>query len=128
MNAEAEDINERLVVYAGRWNAKDLEALMTLYAQGAVMLSPDRGVALGRAAIRAVLAEGLPRGPVELVFEPLQSAGSGNLAYSTGRYSGVLLEVDGRRVPRHGQYVMIFRRDTSGLWRTVVDAFSTTSD
>jgi hypothetical protein len=86
MNAEAEDINERLVVYAGRWNAKDLEALMTLYAQGAVMLSPDRGVALGRAAIRAVLAEGLPRGPG--IFDwavQRSSARSGRKASSSPR-------------------------------------------
>ena len=119
-----DDIDRLLKTYAHCWNAKDLDGVMALYAADAVYMAPNREPACGRAAIRTTLERDLGSAVTDLTFEPSAGGYSETLAYSLGRYRGMLAGPDGGRIVKSGKYLFVFRRDADRQWRAVADAFS----
>jgi len=93
------------------YNAKDVDAVVALYAKDATLVS-DGGTFRGQDEIRTWVKSGVDQGST-LVIEPSVEKSSGNLAYGTGRTR--------RRVGsviHLGQYLIVMEK-VSGEWKIV---------
>ena len=70
--------------FLGAYNAKDVDAVVALYADDATLVS-DGGTFKGRDEIRKWVKAGLDQGSTLEAIEPGVEKSSGNLAYGTGR-------------------------------------------
>lgn len=111
--------------WAGFWNAKNLDAAMTLYAPDAVFLPTVGKPWHGKAQIRAECAKLLkvydPH--IELTSERSESAGT--LAYDTGTYEETIDPVKGgKSVSAKGSYLFLFKRGRDGRWRILEQSWT----
>ena len=97
--------------WAGYWNAKNLNAIMTLYAPDPVFLPTSGERWAGDAAIRKNFAKGLKQFDPRLTMQSVRSETSGNLAYDSGTYEEVVAPTKGGRALRvKGNYLFVFER------------------
>lgn len=102
--------------------AGDLAAFGALIEEGAAFAGA-RGLALGRAAVleawRPMLSPGGPR----LRWTPARAvvAASGDLAFTTGRWTLEAAGKDGKVTRAEGEYVTVWRRGEDGAWRALLD-------
>jgi ketosteroid isomerase-like protein len=109
------DVSEQ---WAGYWNAKNLAAIMTLYAPAPVFLPTSGERWAGASAIRANFAKGLAQYDPRLTLRSVASEVSGNLAYDSGAYEEVVAPVKGGRAIRaKGNYLFVFRRGRGTRWK-----------
>jgi len=94
------------------YNAKDVDAVVALYAEDATLVS-DGGTFTGRDEIRKWVKSGLDQGSTLEAIEPSIEKSSGTLAYGTGRTK--------RRVGSAihlGQYLIVMEK-IGGEWKIV---------
>jgi ketosteroid isomerase-like protein len=96
--------------YLRAFNAKDVDAILALYAEDATLAS-DGGTFKGRAEIRVWLLSGIDQGSRLLAIEPGVVKSSGALAYETGRTKRQV----GAQI-HLGQYLMVMER-IDGEWK-----------
>ncbi|MBV9991600.1 MAG: SgcJ/EcaC family oxidoreductase [Alphaproteobacteria bacterium] len=126
--ARARDVSDLSQRWSGYWNAKNLDATMTLYAPDAAFLPPVgkawHGVAEIRRQCAAALAVYEPH--IELTSE--RSERSGTLAFDTGTYDETLNPVKGgKSVHAKGSYLFLFKRGRDGRWRILEQSWSETT-
>jgi ketosteroid isomerase-like protein len=94
------------------YNAKDVDAVVALYADDATLVS-DGGTFKGRDEIRNWVKSGLDQGSRLEAIEPRVEKSSGTLAYGTGRtrrFVGSVVHL--------GQYLIVMEK-ISGEWKIV---------
>jgi ketosteroid isomerase-like protein len=94
------------------YNAKDIDAVVALYAEDATLVS-DGGTFKGRDEIRKWVKAGLDQGSTLEAIEPSVEKNSGTLAYGTGRTR--------RRVGsviHLGEYLIVMEK-IGGEWKIV---------
>ena len=96
--------------YLRAFNAKDVDAVLTLYAEDATLVS-DGGTFKGRAEIRVWLLSGIDQGSRLLAIEPGVVKSSAALAYETGRTRRQV----GAQI-HLGQYLMVMEK-INGEWK-----------
>jgi uncharacterized protein (TIGR02246 family) len=108
-------ISER---WAKEWTAKNLEALVALYAEDAVFLPATGSRVTGRTAIRELFAGALASHPSQLQVHSEATEQSGHLAYDSGEYEE--LSPSGDVIPSgRGNYLLVVRRQGKNRWRIV---------
>ncbi len=100
----------------------DANAIVTHYADDAMMLPAGANAVSGRAAIQGFFQRAIDAGMKELRLEIVSVDASGDLAVETGTYAAS--DAGGSHVD-HGKYVVAWRRQ-DGAWRAYRD-ISTTS-
>jgi uncharacterized protein (TIGR02246 family) len=104
--------------------AKDVDAVVAMYTDDAVLMPPGAPVVVGKDAIRDYFTAQFASDVVttEQVFTSIQTEGEGNQAFDRGTFmwkgtrpgaSDPITEV--------GKYVVIVRRTADGSWRVAVD-------
>jgi ketosteroid isomerase-like protein len=93
------------------FNAKDIEAMTSYYAEDAVLLPPDAPAIFGRDAVLATVQEMFASG-LGIELEDLEIKVENDLGYKAGRYR--LLSEDGTLVDR-GKYIEIWTK-VKGTW------------
>jgi ketosteroid isomerase-like protein len=111
--ADAQVIRQRSQQLATAFNAKQIDAIVELYADNSVFMPPNVPVLRGREPLRAFYEDLIGRA-TNLTLETEDVAGYGPLAYETGSYS--LVYQDGA-VRDRGKYVFVWRK-TNDTWRT----------
>jgi len=96
--------------YLRAFNAKDVDAILALYAEDATLVS-DGGTFRGRAEIRVWLLSGIDQGSRLLAIEPGVVKSSAALAYETGRTRRQV----GAQI-HLGQYLMVMEK-INGEWK-----------
>ena len=112
-----------------QWNAsyaaKDLTAVVEVYAKDAIFMAPNAPALDGREAIAEAIQGMLGLPGLELRFEPNQFhiASRGDLAVDIGLYT---LAFDGEqgRIQDEGKYVFVWRK-VDGAWKVVAEMFNT---
>jgi len=105
--------------WAGYWNAKNLTAIMTLYAPEPVFLPTSGERWQGQVQIRRNFARGLRKFDPRLTMQSLRSETSGNLAYDSGTYDETVAPTKGGKAIRaRGNYLFVFqRRNKRSGWK-----------
>jgi ketosteroid isomerase-like protein len=101
------------------YNAKDVDAVVALYADDATLVS-DGGTFKGPDEIRKWVKSGLDQGST-LVIEPSMEKSSGTLAYGTGRTRRLV-----GSVIHLGQYLIVMEK-IGGDWK-IVQHFSLSAE
>ncbi len=115
--------------WAGFWNAKNLDATLTLYAPEAVFLSASGERWEGMAAIRKNFARLLKRFDPRLTLQSLKSEVSGNLAYDSGSFDEVLAPAKGGKAIRaRGNYLFVFQRKSKRSGWKILEQVWTQAD
>lgn len=94
------------------YNAKDVDAVVALYAEDATLVS-DGGTFRGRDEIRKWVKAGLDQGSRLEAIEPSVEKSSGNLAYGTGQTRRLV-----GSVVHLGQYLIVMEK-IGGDWKIV---------
>ena len=107
--------------------AKDLEKTLSYYADDASMFPFNMPVITGPEARRKAWAGwfSLP----ELVFfnaaTKVEVAKSGDLAYEIGTFKESFKDDKGTPVNLVGKYVVVWKKQSSGQWKAIIDIFNT---
>lgn len=104
----------------------NLEAGMEFWAEDAVMLPPDMPILEGREAIREYVEASAELPGFRISWEPITAKVSeaGDMAYMIERNLTELLDEAGNRVEIPGKVVTVWRKDSDGAWRNVVDMWN----
>lgn len=122
--ADAHEIAQRLAAYDRANNAGDLEALMTIFAEDAVMMAPDQPPIVGKAAIREVI-RGWLSGRCTSRHEPIATESFGEIVIHRGNGTGSCAG-SGSSGPAtyNNKYLHVYRRQPDGALRYWRGAFS----
>jgi len=104
--------------WAREWKAKNVNALMALYADDAVFLPATGSRVSGRAAIRELFEKALAANTSEVLVHSKVTDQSGRLAYDSGEYDETGTSGGVKRSGR-GNYLVVLRRDSQNRWRIV---------
>lgn len=104
-----------LTLWAQLWDAKQIDALVALYEEGAVFYTADGNRVAGRVAIRSAFSRMLAARSTRLRMRTLAGAGGPGLAYESGEYDETLTEAGASR-NLHGYYLAILRQQPEGQW------------
>ena len=107
--------------------ARDLDAIMTFYADDAVLLPTAEPIVSGRAAIeeewRHILS--IPDFANKSALTKIEIATSGDWAYTMGTYVATMRGEDGNITTEPGKWVSIWKRQRGGKWKIAVDTYNT---
>jgi len=78
------------------------------------------GVIEGKAAIRDAMVV-LDSPDYSLTWEPEFAEASGDLGYTYGTYTRETSGTEGNKAVETGRYVTVWRRETDGAWKVVID-------
>ena len=106
-------IRQRSQQLATAFNAKQMDAILELYADNSVFMPPNAPTLRGREPLREFYEDLIGRA-TNLRLETEDLSGHGPLAYETGTYS--LVYEDGA-IRDRGKYVFVWR-NTADTWRT----------
>ena len=96
-------------------NASDLEAVLALYADDAVLLPPNETEVRGKAAIRARYTKMFATTRMAVRFEIDDAADQGIVGFVRGRTIGKRVSTDGARTEDlTGKFVMLLKRGGEG--------------
>ena len=123
-NASARAIRESEIQWARAWAAKDVEKVVSHYADDASMELSGVPIVIGKDAIRARVKKTFADRNFVLSFAPLQVevSRSGDLAYTRGAYRVILTDpATNRPVKAIGKYVIVYQKERDGQWMAIHD-------
>jgi uncharacterized protein (TIGR02246 family) len=106
---------------------KDLERIVSFYADDATMLPTAEPLIRGKQAIREEWAHilAIPGFTNQGKLLSVDVSASNDFAYTTGSYMAVMVGENGAMVNEPGKWVSIWKRQAGGPWRIVVDTYNT---
>ena len=102
------------------FNARDVAALASLYADGALLVMPGGGTIAGIDAIRKALDMGVASGRT-FRHESQVVHQSGDLAVLDCKSTVIDTAADGTVTEHAGNSIEVVRRQADGTWRFVID-------
>ena len=104
----------------------DVDVILSFWADDAVVMAPDQPVVDGKAALRQFVL-GMQKIPnFSITWEPERAvvSSSGDLGYLIERNRVTFTDASGKLTTQFGKAVTIWRKDGSGAWKCVVDAWN----
>ena len=104
----------------------NIDSVMAVWADDAVMMPPGMPPLEGKAAIRSYVEAGMRLPGFSIQWEPVSVhvARSGDLAYMIERNVSTVNDSAGTPVTTHGKVVTVWRKDAEGNWRNVIDMWN----
>jgi len=108
---------------------KDVERMLSFWTDAAKVFPPGLPVVEGKQAIREFVTGSLSMPGFSITWEPEEVvvAPSGDMGYTTGRNHLTMPDAAGNLQTEHGRYVTVWRRETDGTWRCVIDIWNSGS-
>ena len=104
--------------WADAWSAKNLDAVMALYAPDAEFMPGSVPSWVGTAVIRKNFSGMLAQYSADLRLHSARIEASGHLAFDSGTYDETITEVKtGKVIHPRGDYLFVFRRQKNGEWK-----------
>lgn len=125
--AEEAAIREADAVWLKALDAKQLDSVMPFYADDASVLGPNVPAVTGKDAIRKFWSdEFAPAVALSLTCRTgkVEVARSGDLGYGQGTYEASYNDSKGNPVKDHGKYVVVWRKQSDGRWKVIVDSYN----
>ncbi|MEX0892116.1 MAG: DUF4440 domain-containing protein [Gemmatimonadota bacterium] len=125
---DASELMEADRAFAGAVARVGRDAWVSWFAEDGAQIQEGVGEVRGHEAIRELMA-GLDDPGYSLTWEPLRAdiADSGDLGWTTGTYRSAMTDADGNVRRGEGRYVTIWRRQSDGTWKVVMDLGNPTS-
>jgi len=110
--------------WAGFWNAKNLEAAMTLYAPSPRFVTAAAEQWNGVPSIHRHFALVLKQVDPRLTLTSLHSATSGTLGYDSGTFDEILAPAKGgKAIHARGTYLFLFQKQKRG-WKILEQSWT----
>lgn len=120
---------ERARHFSTAYTSADVDAIVSIYTEDAVLAPGDSEFIVGREAIRAYWTRPKGNRITHHEITPVAVEVVGDTAYDYGHYelSGVNRNEDGERAwgPNRGKYLVVWKRGADGVWRMAVDMWNT---
>jgi uncharacterized protein (TIGR02246 family) len=121
--AEERAVRESEIEMSKALAAKDLEGLISFYADDASGFYPNTPVITGKEALRqswkTVLA--IPGFSMSFQAVKVEVSRSGDLAYVHGTWTRTMNDATGKPVADKGNYVVVYKKQLDGKWKIVAD-------
>jgi len=105
---------------------RDIEGVLSFWAEDAAVFPPGSPAVVGKPAIREFVAKSFqtPGFSISWKTTSVVVSRSGDFAYATGTNRVTLMGPDGRQVVVDGKAVAVWRRDTKGEWKCIIDIWN----
>jgi ketosteroid isomerase-like protein len=126
-NAEAAALLARDAEWAAVAAAgADVEKTISYWSDDAVIVPPGQPVVEGKAAIRTWVTDAfkIPGFKIRWASRDVRFSPDGQLAYMRGDSEMTVPGPDGQPTTISGRGITIWRHDTDGVWRCVVDTWN----
>jgi len=106
---------------------KNLDSLMTFYAENAQLLPTAEPIISGKAAIKEEWKHvfQIPDFNNKSTLSKIEISNDGSMAYTMGSYLSTMQGQDGKEVQEPGKWVTIWKKQTDQKWQIVVDIYNT---
>jgi ketosteroid isomerase-like protein len=105
-------------------NTRQLDELIELYAQDALVLRSNLPPIRGAIAVREFFYSSLEAGLGEVALDPMRVEVFGDMAHEVGRYSALVPGATGKRREERGKYLWVFAKQPSGDWKLVSECWA----
>jgi uncharacterized protein (TIGR02246 family) len=121
--ADEKAIREGEIAWNIDFKARDVDKIVSRYADGATLMAPGQPIAKGKDAIRTSLIGMVADNNLALSFTPttVEVAKGGDIAYSQGTYALTTTNPKTRRPANEkGTYVTVYKKQ-GGDWKAIED-------
>ena len=107
--------------------SRDVERVLSYWADDAIVMQSDQPALVGKAAIRAMVQGAFKNPQFSITWEPERAVISqaGDMGYLIEHNRMSFPDPTGKRRTVYGKGVTIWKKDASGNWKNVVDIFNT---
>lgn len=122
--ADQKAISDGEAAWNADWASKDLERIVSHYADDAIVMVTDMPEMKGKDAFRTGTKPLLDDKNSALSFTPttVEASKGGDLAYSHGTYTMTMTDTKTKKpVTEKGKYVTVYRKQADGLWKAILD-------
>ena len=104
----------------------NLDSIVSYWADDAIVLEPDQPAHVGKAAIRKMVEGSLKVPKFSITWEPERASisESGDVGYLIEHNRFTFADSTGKVHTQFGKAVTIWRKDTNGNWKCVVDTWN----
>lgn len=105
---------------------KDVEKIISYWTDDAIVIPPDQPPIEGKAALREFVttSQKIPGFRIHWVSDHVSFSPDGKVAYMRGTNETTLSGPDGKPMTIPGRGITVWRKDTDGQWRCVVDIWN----
>ncbi len=106
--------------------AKDVEGVVSLFADDAQLLPPDAPAITGKEGVRNFASEitAIPGFAVSWQTTQAEVSRSGDLGYTLATLELSVNDADGNPVTRRGKDVHVWKKQPDGSWKVVIDIWN----
>lgn len=103
--------------------SRDVERILSYWADDAIVLLPDRAAVVGKDALRAMVQRDMsdPRFTITWAPERAAIAQAGDMGYLIEHNRVTFPDESGKVRTVYGKVVSTWKKDASGVWKCVVD-------
>ena len=126
--AEAKELMELSREWSQVLRSGDLDSTLDFWSDDAIVMPPKVLAVQGKQAIREFVEAGANIPGYKISWEPVSAhvSESGDMAYLIERNIEELVDADGNKIVTHNKVVTIWRKDSQGHWKNVVDIWNET--
>jgi ketosteroid isomerase-like protein len=122
---DVEAIRQADLAWSAAQASDGLDGTMSFYLDDAILLPPNRPMAIGKEAIReASAAIASPGFSVEWQPIKIEVARSGDIGYTIDSFEGTSVDSAGNPIPVKGKAIVIWSKQADRRWKVAVDMFS----
>jgi uncharacterized protein (TIGR02246 family) len=117
-------IRDGEVAWMQDYASKDVEKILSHYADDATLMVPDMPLMKGKEAMRPALTKMLADKNLSSTFatSTAEVSKSGDLAYTQGTYTFVHTDPKTKKpVTEKGKYVTVYKKQADGSWKAIED-------
>ena len=129
----ASDARSQILRLDAEWSEaaqrRDVERVLSFWADDAAVFPPGSSAVVGKPAIREFVAKSFqtPGFSISWKTTNVVVSRSGDFAYATGTNRVTISGPDGRQAVVDGKAVAVWRRDTKGEWKCIIDIWNDVS-
>jgi uncharacterized protein (TIGR02246 family) len=125
LSATRNTIADSYVRWTEAIKSKNVDALVNMYTNDAIILPDEKDVVSGKDAIKKFYGDWLSNQTqlTEEKFQNINSVQEGDLLIDSTKYSGTLVR-DGKDVPFAGKRLVVWKRESQGSWKMFRDTWN----
>lgn len=112
------------IAWAATMENGQMEEFFSIILEDASMLAPHAPTTTGKVAVRKMVEDMSAIPGFSLKWQPVSAVTSGDMGYTLGTYEMSMSDSKGAPKVEHGKYATIWRKQTDGSWKVVVDMFN----